>query len=491
VINAFKDATKLPIQADTRALEEAGIVLDTPITFSVKNLSAQSALNLMLANLDLTWTIHNGTVLITTQERAESPDYLITKVYAVQDLVVPRPSYRFEGAYVPGLSQGGFPRTLATGKQPQVHLDAFGGAGSGSLGNPNGAGGMGGMKSMGGGMGGGMFNVPDAASAASSTPVATPPATQPAAPPAAQPTPPKPPREHGGGICGGMQEQLSQPSPENDSAISMDELIDTITTCIRPTTWDTVGGAGSITSLAGMLMVRQTLQVHFEVEKLIEEIRTTSPDKKNVTLRATWLLLTLEQRNQLLESNASKNGVDRKALEAMAAQTPGYIGEISCFCGQTVHLASNRIRSAVVGAIPVVGGGGEDPGYQPIIAYPQSGVVLQATPQLLPDRKNAVLDLFSVVTFSGTPDETFRFLGSDATGRALQGKDAASAGRDPIQLTLDRVKMLSGQLGTTIKMPLGEPVLVGGLSQPIAPGEAPQTAAMQQQMYLFIEAVAK
>ena len=63
-------------------------------------------------------------------------------------------------------------------------------------------------------------------------------------------------------------------------------------------------------------------------------------------------------------------------------------------------------------AVPVVGGGPEGVGYQPIVGNPQSGAVLQVTPQLLPmhDTHAAVLDVCSVVTRSEGPAETLTFM---------------------------------------------------------------------------------
>ena len=112
---------------------------------------------------------------------------------------------------------------------------------------------------------------------------------------------------------------------------------------------------------------------------------------------------------------------------------PGYAGAISCFSGQTVHIASAQSRSAVTGAVPVVGGGPEGVGYQPIVGNPQSGAVLQVTPQLLPmhDTHAAVLDVCSVVTRSEGPAETLTFMSGASRrqeGRPFRVNDRHHAG---------------------------------------------------------------
>jgi hypothetical protein len=78
------------IKLDNKALTDAGIAKDTPVTTNLKGISLRSALNLMLRDLNLTWTIKDEVLLITTPEEAENN--LTTKVLDVADLVVCRDS---------------------------------------------------------------------------------------------------------------------------------------------------------------------------------------------------------------------------------------------------------------------------------------------------------------------------------------------------------------------------------------------------------------
>jgi hypothetical protein len=266
----------------------------------------------------------------------------------------------------------------------------------------------------------------------------------------------------------------------------MDDLIEVITGTIFPTTWDCVGGPGSIAPAGGMLVISQTQEVHRQIEELLGKLRAASPGLRVVTVRAAWLSLDQKQLNELMHSKAgSDGGINRKALEEMATKVKGYLGAISCLSGQTVHIASGRSRSAVVGAIPVVGSGAA---YQPIVVSPQMGAVLQVTPQLLPDTQAALLDLCSVVTRPDGPPESTRFL-ADKSPDAEKEADAKSS---PVcastTINLDRVKLVAEQLATTLKVPLGEPTLVGGLTREPS---ADNDAAATPQLYLFIEATAK
>jgi len=85
VLDFMREEYKIPIQLDRRALDTYGIPNDTPITIHIKGVSLRSALRLMLRPLDLTYTIHDEVLQITTPEEADSR--LVTIVYPVADLL--------------------------------------------------------------------------------------------------------------------------------------------------------------------------------------------------------------------------------------------------------------------------------------------------------------------------------------------------------------------------------------------------------------------
>jgi hypothetical protein len=53
---------------------------------------------------------------------------------------------------------------------------------------------------------------------------------------------------------------------------AVDELIDTITSVVAPSTWDVVGGNGSIKEFEGMLIVSQTSSVQDQISKLLDQL---------------------------------------------------------------------------------------------------------------------------------------------------------------------------------------------------------------------------
>jgi hypothetical protein len=85
VIEYLKAFHKIEIQFDKKALSDAGIALDVPITRNLKGISLRSALRLLLHDLDLTYVVDDGFLLITTSEVADNR--LSTVVYPVEDLV--------------------------------------------------------------------------------------------------------------------------------------------------------------------------------------------------------------------------------------------------------------------------------------------------------------------------------------------------------------------------------------------------------------------
>lgn len=70
VVVQFGKILEVPVVLDMRALEVAGIDLDTPITFAGQGTTARAALRRILDDLDLTRLIRDEALVITTMERA-------------------------------------------------------------------------------------------------------------------------------------------------------------------------------------------------------------------------------------------------------------------------------------------------------------------------------------------------------------------------------------------------------------------------------------
>ncbi len=85
VLSQIQSDYGLPIQLDKPALEEAAIASDTQIDASIHNTSLLAALRLILYRTQLTYVIHDGYLLVTTQEVAEKS--LKICVYDVRNTV--------------------------------------------------------------------------------------------------------------------------------------------------------------------------------------------------------------------------------------------------------------------------------------------------------------------------------------------------------------------------------------------------------------------
>jgi hypothetical protein len=85
LIDYLRDITKLDIVIDPKALATAEISGDAPVTIHLNHTSCKSALELVLDQLNLTWTFHHEVIFITTKPCDE---VLTTKIYDVRDLLL-------------------------------------------------------------------------------------------------------------------------------------------------------------------------------------------------------------------------------------------------------------------------------------------------------------------------------------------------------------------------------------------------------------------
>jgi hypothetical protein len=98
VVGYLKDRHDIEIQLDTKSLEDMGASSETPITLHLKGVTLRSALRHILRQLDLTYTIQDEVLFVTTPDVAAT--LVVPHVYYVADLVLPIKSF-------PG-SMGGF-----------------------------------------------------------------------------------------------------------------------------------------------------------------------------------------------------------------------------------------------------------------------------------------------------------------------------------------------------------------------------------------------
>lgn len=390
-------------------------------------------------------------------------------------------------------------------------------SGSGNFGHyfmPSGGGMGGGM----GGMGGGMFNVQDQGADREGFGS----------------------RNHilaqafgGGGMASRGSDTHSSKTASNSARITMEELVDVIQNIVAPESWSDVGGNGNLAPLGNSLVVRQTPDVHRLIHDMLQQLRAGASKKKTVSIDARWLLLNTDDLDRLISTN--EDGCPRVDRQMLAEYTrrPSSIRAITnCFTGQLVYLVSGTQRNVISGYIPVVGsvdrpedramhlasmggsplitnaqsnGLNQGPGvrssavgYQPLTEKTNLGTLLEIRATLIPDDNRAVVDLRSTITMPGA-------WGMDAA------EFAGQIAQQQLAPTVDRVATEKQELATTLSLPLGQPVLAGGItfssksgastgnksrnSRELQPGKAPNKTASHQdtasaedpQLYLILE----
>ncbi len=229
----LESVTGVQFHLDTRALDDVGIGTDTPLTVTLKDVPLETALDVVLADLDLTWTVRGNLLVITTPEAAQDSRMMITRIYTVDDLKLEDPM-----------------ETAQKWLRGQLNAMGLGGV------NFGGMGGMGG--GMGGGAGGGMFSLQHEDTGV----------------PAA-----------GGAQQGGGTAAPGSSEPGNIASVpqpyySGDQLIETVVSTIEPSTWDSVGGPGSIQYITvngrGVLVVTQTYIIQRKISRLLESLRAVA-----------------------------------------------------------------------------------------------------------------------------------------------------------------------------------------------------------------------
>ncbi len=148
VLKYIKSATQgpndngIPIYVDPVGLNEAEKTMSSPVTLDLEGVPLKTTLRLLLKQLDLTYTVKDGLLTITSESSEDQPTEI--RVYPVADLAIIPLSLMGMGG---GGGMGGGMGMMGGG------MGGMGG-GMGMMGGGMGGGMMGGM---GGGMGGGMM----------------------------------------------------------------------------------------------------------------------------------------------------------------------------------------------------------------------------------------------------------------------------------------------------------------------------------------------
>jgi len=378
-------------------------------------------------------------------------DYVL-RTYAVGDLVINIEDHPYSDSLQRSPSIGG----------------GFGGGGGG----------------MGGGGGGGMFSVPEDAGQVGG--ILGGPSIHPLASSAAMGgggTNRFQLAQFGGGVDrggpgGGMGSGDSAPS----ASITIADLLRVLVNTVAADTWTVNGGGeGQVEPLGTTLVVWQVPRVHERISELLDKLREGSAERRSVTIDARWLMLNSDELDSLLlPDQKGVPQVDRKRLAELTRRPGSIRGITNCLSSQLVYVLSGTMKNVVSGYIPVVGsldapdhdvqlagetgpriqlvaqaapaaGNSRAVGYQPIVERPNFGALLEIRPTLVPlaqPEVGAVVDLKSTVTVAGD-------MRNGAPMDTTSGQIAPQ---------VDRIAIETQEFATTLRMPLGKPILVGGLT---------------------------
>ncbi len=241
VLRDLGAVTDIPIVLDSRALGEIRVESDSPVTLELtKPISLQSALNLILADFELTYLIENDVLKVTSKEAKRTRVW--PKTYRVTDLVTPIPN--FTSGYEDGLAGALRAAYQMTSQQADVQVVPMAIPGMASNGSKAGL-------------------------------------------------DPKAMAQFGNaGSMGGYRPSQS-PANAMGGGFNPMELMFLIQTTIAPDTWaDTSGGPSTIAPYAQnlSLVISTTTEVHDQIAELLESLRKLQ--NLQVTIEVRFITLS-------------------------------------------------------------------------------------------------------------------------------------------------------------------------------------------------------
>ncbi len=235
VLEQLGSQADLQFYIKVMALEDLGIAADFPITISLKNVSVETALELILEQGELTYMIRDGVIIITTTEDAESVAEV--RVYNCRDLLEQYvdPSTDMHGEAGIYMDEGGAGMGMSSESDEKESPPKKKQRKRGKADNEDKREDQSSLQRIpievlaqfgGGGMG-------------------------------------------GGGMGGGMHVPRRPLTRE-------EQLMKIITTAVEPDSWEEVGGPGTIGEFDGMIVIRHSSRVHLQVEEVLQMLRDAS-----------------------------------------------------------------------------------------------------------------------------------------------------------------------------------------------------------------------
>ena len=314
VIDKLGKLGGINIFLDPEGLSDEGVTTDTPVSIKLANeISLKSALNLILPPLHLNFMVKDEVLKITSERQRQGQ--LFTQTYNVADLVVPIPNFT--------------PGPMGLEKSINNAMATLG------LGGPNRMGGgaspLAAIASTNGAQAHGQIAPAIMAQQAAAARNALG-GTAPMNPP------------NGAGGPGGLR---------GGSGADFDSLIELITSTVKPSTWDAVGGPGSIagfeTNLS--LVVSQTQDVHDEIRDLLEQLRRLQDLQVTIEVRFITLNDNFFERIGVDFSFEIPSGLDNQ-FQVFGSQQPG---TTPAYSTGPFNTGTGPARNTTMGTLPLNG----------------------------------------------------------------------------------------------------------------------------------------
>jgi type II secretory pathway component GspD/PulD (secretin) len=354
-IETLSLSSGVPIMVDRKALRDARINLESPLTFSAPNIDMKSALNLMLRDLDLSYTIENQVLLITTPQNTIGR--LVRVTYPIADLIVTVPDHPLPDVL-------NYVKMLEYSMRPTNFYPAVGGYNGGSpfgnIGEP--------ISSHSNGLGGAYASK----------------------------------NQGQAGSQGGS-------APKDRSKDAMAEVLkQLLQDTVAKNTWESMGGTGNIQYFPmGMaLVINQTQEVQEEVQLLLATLRKLQDLQVSVELRAVVVSETFFERIGVdfnMNINAPKLGGTQALLagDLATAETKGAVSGLNAAGTLTPNLGFPINNSSFNFTTPAFGGYQPAAGLSLGLAFLSDIQVFMFLEAVQGDRRAHVMQAPKLTVFNG------------------------------------------------------------------------------------------
>jgi hypothetical protein len=262
-------------------------------------------------------------------------------------------------------------------------------------------------------------------------------------------------------------------APAAEPTVTPEAITALVMETVAPETWrDKGGSAGALRFLGTQLIVTQTPDAHKQIADLLEQLNAGGAHM--VAIRAQWVTFSPTELREIFARASQQEGggaIAEVADNLLRDDNVYSQGQTLGYNGQTVHIASTRGKTVVTGMSPVVGTNAV--GYDLSTTVIQSGVALQVTPHVMNNGQTVALDLRSVVSeVEGSAE------------KAAQVPQTQPMTEQQAMLMVDQPGVVAQQFSTTVRVPAGRKILIGGMTLDSA------DAGGARQLYLVVEATA-